>query len=192
MTCTDITTSLYIMFDHENFVIESPSATFSTTTIIYTLPRLTSYTLTVTWHPVNLTVTYNPCQPWLSVPERIYTLQSAWSSCVKNIKGLKDPPTWLTTASGFRPINGKRGEPITTNGGLAAPATPAASVSAQPTKTASPSVDTGSPLGKRASPLSQASQSPASGNASKPMSIHAPVLFGLYIFIAYVFHIDLL
>jgi hypothetical protein len=49
-------------------------------------------------------LTYNPCRPWLSVPTEIYTLQPQYSSCVHNIKGLYDPPIYLTTSSGFLPI----------------------------------------------------------------------------------------
>lgn len=130
------------MFDSENTVIESPLATLSTTTITYSIPKLSYYTITVTYHPVKLPVTYNPCHPWLSVPQRIYTLQPEWSSCIQNIKGLRDPPTWLTTGSEFSPVTSRAPAlPTTTIGASAAP------VLVQPTrtKTASPTIDPGSP-----------------------------------------------
>jgi hypothetical protein len=46
-------------------------------------------------------VTYNPCTPYLSIPARVLTLNSVWSTCRRGIQGLHDPPIILTTANGF-------------------------------------------------------------------------------------------
>ncbi|KAE9377495.1 hypothetical protein N431DRAFT_327860 [Stipitochalara longipes BDJ] len=149
MTCTNITTSLYIAYDSENTVIESPAQTMSTTTLTYSIvPQgqpWSYYTLTITWHPVNLPVTYNPCQPWLSVPQKVYNMQPAWTSCLQNIKGIRDPPSLLTTGTAFGPYVSKPGwlllHSATTNAASAAPAL----AQITPTRTPSPTLQLTSP-----------------------------------------------
>lgn len=51
----------------------------------------------------NYTVTYNPCSPTLSVPPAIYTIDPAWSACGLGMKGLFDPPIFLTPGPMFGP-----------------------------------------------------------------------------------------
>jgi hypothetical protein len=108
MTCTDITTHLYTWEANDNQPIESPSNTISSGVYTYSVVAdgqpWEYWSYTVTYSPIGFPVTYNPCRPWLSVPTKIYTLQPEYSSCVHNIKGLFDPPIFLTTSSGFYPI----------------------------------------------------------------------------------------
>jgi hypothetical protein len=49
-------------------------------------------------------ITYNPCEPYLSVPSRILTLDSLWKTCSRAFKGLHDPPVVLDSANGFFPV----------------------------------------------------------------------------------------
>ena len=51
----------------------------------------------------NYTVTYNPCQPTLSSPKQIFTLNLEWLECILGISGLWDPPYFLVTGNGFLP-----------------------------------------------------------------------------------------
>jgi hypothetical protein len=43
-------------------------------------------------------VTYNPCSPVLSVPTKLFTLNSIWTGCVPGIDAFFDPPYTLTAS----------------------------------------------------------------------------------------------
>jgi hypothetical protein len=61
------------------------------------------YTTTVTYTSLYLplTVTYNPCTPYLSIPTQLLSIDQRWDTCIRNFRGLHDPPSVLDTASGF-------------------------------------------------------------------------------------------
>jgi len=50
------------------------------------------------------TVTYNPCEPYLSIPAQILTLHPHWQYCLRFFRGLHDPPRILATENGFVPV----------------------------------------------------------------------------------------
>ncbi|KAE9370324.1 hypothetical protein N431DRAFT_468387 [Stipitochalara longipes BDJ] len=89
MSCTDITTTLYA--DDFDNIIPTP---------VLSLDSFNKSTNS--FAPV--LVTYNPCTPYLSVPTRILTLDSRWSTCVRYLKGLHDPPIIMNTENGFFPV----------------------------------------------------------------------------------------
>lgn len=59
------------------------------------------HTLTYPFDPLPLTD--NPCTPYLSIPTRIFTLDSAWESCRHYFAGMHDPPIYLNSENGFFP-----------------------------------------------------------------------------------------
>lgn len=81
------------------------------------------------------TITYNSCEPMLSVPTQLYSLQPLWTGCVAGRSAFFDPPSILSTASGFavpttvptavpEAINSKEKTKSLAQGGTPVPATP--------------------------------------------------------------------
>ncbi|KAE9375957.1 hypothetical protein N431DRAFT_464019 [Stipitochalara longipes BDJ] len=82
-----------------------------TTTLTYIVPGTTetitgtASTGTYTVNPYSSwALTYNPCEPYLSVPARILTLDPLWKTCSRAFKGLHDPPVLLEPSNGFFPV----------------------------------------------------------------------------------------
>ena len=51
-----------------------------------------------------LLATYNPCSPWLSVPQKILTLDPLWNTCIQRIAAIHDPDIALQTGPAFSPV----------------------------------------------------------------------------------------
>ena len=48
--------------------------------------------------------TYNPCSPWLSIPQKIHNLDTLWSTCFPVISAVYDPDNTLTAGPVFGPV----------------------------------------------------------------------------------------
>lgn len=84
-------------------LLQTFTITASTWTLFNTFGASTgTYTFTPSLTPWPLT--YNPCEPYLSLPSRILTLDPEWKSCSQSIKGLHDPPSFLNSENGFFPV----------------------------------------------------------------------------------------
>ncbi|PMD37465.1 hypothetical protein L207DRAFT_585801 [Hyaloscypha variabilis F] len=61
---------------------------------------------TVTVFPsfIPWTLTYNPCEPYLSIPSRILKLDPLWKACSQGVTGLHDPPVMLEPSNGLFPV----------------------------------------------------------------------------------------
>ena len=88
--CANTTTTVY-WEDHE-------ASAFPTST-----NYVNAFNSTMTLTPV--AITYNPCTPYLSVPSRLLTLDPRWSTCVRYMAGLHDPPINLDPENGFYPCH---------------------------------------------------------------------------------------
>lgn len=97
MTCTDTPTTLW----QGPFPFQGRLSNFQDSLTLFgeNMTDWTEETITV---PFTSTIAYyNPCSPWLSVPSRLLNLDTKWSTCVRNFRGLHDPPTILNTENGF-------------------------------------------------------------------------------------------
>lgn len=65
---------------------------------------LTTHIITYTSLYEPWPVTYNPCTPYLSIPPQILTIDPLWNTCVRNFRGLHDPPSILDSSNGFLPV----------------------------------------------------------------------------------------
>ena len=95
----------------------------------------------ISYGPIPYPVTYNPCKVWLSVPTKIYSLQSAYKVCSNNIQGLFDPPINIDPAAGFFPIT----KPAPPTPYTTSPSPIPAFTSTFPTRTAPPVTKSASP-----------------------------------------------
>lgn len=93
--CTSITTTFWL--DGEKGVPESYSLTTLTTEVV----NDNTYTIIDTLQEYILT--YNPCFPYLSIPQEVYTIDPLWKQCTTYWQGfaLYDPPYVLSPAAGL-------------------------------------------------------------------------------------------
>ena len=122
--CTEITTTVWTSEGQPGGAVTSSpgpytvsftsslSTSFLTLSVpVYTYtfiqtPTTGTYTVSPTYTPWVLT--YNPCEPYLSVPIRILTLDPLWKPCSRGFKGLHDPPVLLNPQNGFVPVTTTR------------------------------------------------------------------------------------
>ena len=88
--CTNITTTVYWL-GYVASAFQNPS------TYVDTMYNST-YTCTA------VAATYNSCTPYLSIPTPLLTHDPRWSTCIRFIAGLRDPPINLEPENGFYPV----------------------------------------------------------------------------------------
>jgi hypothetical protein len=99
------------------------------------------------------TITWDPCNPTLSVPTQLFTLNSLWSGCVQGIDAFYDPPYTLSPGNGLNP-------PITPAAIQVPPAQPiTTSVSAQPASVPPPAIATPTSIPSPKAPPAQTTSS---------------------------------
>ncbi|PMD44884.1 hypothetical protein L207DRAFT_616241 [Hyaloscypha variabilis F] len=147
-TGTDITTTIWTQQWLSNIALSSPTSTLYTEVDTFTMynfqlkPTGTEYeSWVISYGPIPYPVTYNPCKVWLSVPTKIYSLQSAYKVCSNNIQGLFDPPINIDPAAGFFPIT----KPAPPTPYTTSPSPIPAFTSTFPTRTAPPVTKSASP-----------------------------------------------
>jgi hypothetical protein len=94
LTCTNATTTIWDIGLHNFLTSSDITETWTEDTV----------TLVDTESAWSVTVTYNPCSPFLYIPSRIMNLDPKWNTCSRDLKGLHDPPVVLTTAAGFSAV----------------------------------------------------------------------------------------
>ncbi|KAN0108786.1 hypothetical protein V8E51_008528 [Hyaloscypha variabilis] len=100
--CSNITTTLWGQSELLTFDITSMEPVTATSFETMINGTRTTVDKTIIWAPVS--VTYNPCYPYLSIPSKIFTMSPQWSNCVKFMTGLKDPCIYMSTGPGFSAV----------------------------------------------------------------------------------------
>jgi hypothetical protein len=100
--CSNITTTLWGQSELLTFDITSMEPVTATSFETMINGTRTTVDKTIIWAPVS--VTYNPCYPYLSIPSKIFTMSPQWSNCVKFMTGLKDPCIYMGTGPGFSAV----------------------------------------------------------------------------------------
>ncbi|KAE9372525.1 hypothetical protein N431DRAFT_536384 [Stipitochalara longipes BDJ] len=101
ITCTNIVTTLWSLRGFDEVETASITRAYTELDTWQWGTSCTTFSQAYTSVYIPWPVTYNPCTPYLSVPTQLLAIDKRWNTCVRNFRGLHDPPSALDTASGF-------------------------------------------------------------------------------------------
>jgi hypothetical protein len=104
MNCTEIVTTLWASPGSQSIELSSTYVLVTYWRDVSVSTGWSSYENTTTWPYLPWPMKYNPCNPYLSIPAKILSLDPHWQYCLLFFKAMHDPPTLLAPENGFFPV----------------------------------------------------------------------------------------